>query len=83
MKVDFDTWQGQQLYEAELQALEEKRDFGLIEMLKPDFCMDGNMYCFTYPSIEGLPNDCVQGFGETASKAARDFRDNWYQRNAL
>ena len=82
MKVDFDTWQGQQLYEAELQALEEKRDFGLIEMLKPEFFQDGNMYCFTYPSREGLPNDCVQGFGETPSKAANNFRDNWYTRKA-
>lgn len=82
MKVDFDTWQGTQLYEAELQALEEKRDFELIAMLKPEFAKDGNMYCFTYPSVEGLPNDCVQGFGETAAKAAHNFRDNWYQRKA-
>ena len=62
--------------------LSETQETNLIALLKPEFAMDGNMYCFTYPSIKGLPNNCIQGFGETAHKASLDFIQNWYNEKA-
>lgn len=83
MKIDFDHYLGSQIADEEMAILIEKRETQLISMLKPEFHQDGNMYCFTYPSREGLPNDCVQGFGETPSKAACDFVNNFYNRKAI
>ena len=83
MKIDFDHYQGAQIADTEMQILNEKQSFQLIEMLKPEFNKDGDMYCFTYPNRDGLPNDCVQGFGETAAAAANDFNRNWYNRKAI
>jgi hypothetical protein len=82
MKIDFDHWQGSQIAEKEMAILNEKRNMQLIGILKPEFHMDGNMYCFTYPSVKDLPNDCIQGFGETAAKAAYDFNKNFYNQKA-
>lgn len=82
MKIDFNHWQGTQIADEEMAILNEKREMQLIGILKPEFHMDGNMYCFTYPSINGLPNDCIQGFGETAAKAAYDFNKNFYNQKA-
>ena len=82
MKIDFDHWQGEQIATSEMEILSEKKSLQLISMLNPEFSMDGNMYCFTYPGIEGLPNDCIQGFGETAIKAAEDFNRNFYNQKA-
>jgi len=82
MKVDFDHWQGSQIGDLEIEILNEQQAMQLISMLKPEFHMDGNMYCFSYPSRLGLPNDAIQGFGETAAKAALDFNTNFYHRKA-
>jgi hypothetical protein len=82
MKIDFDHRQGNQIANEEMAILVEQGSMQLIELLKPEFNMDGNMYCFTYPSVNGLPNDCIQGFGETAIEAARDFRNNFYNQKA-
>ena len=82
MKIDFDHWQGTQIADTEMQILNDKQDFQLVWMLKPHFSMDGNMYCFTYPDISGLPSDCIQGFGDTAAQAARNFNQNWHNKKA-
>jgi hypothetical protein len=82
MEINFDTWQGTQIYEEQMSILSEKRAMQLIEMLKPEFSMDGNVYCYTYPSLMSLPNDCIQGFGETAIAAANDFNKNFYTQKA-
>lgn len=82
MKIDFDHLQGSIIAETELSILNEKQNMQLIEILKPEFHQDGNMFCFTYPNRNGLPNDCVQGFGETPIKAAYDFNKNFYSRKA-
>ena len=52
----------------------DKADLQFIEALKPSFALDGNQYCFTYGE---LPNDCVQGFGDTPIKAMIDFVQNF------
>jgi len=83
MKIDFDHWQGSQIAEQQMSILNESQDMQLISMLKPEFSMDGDMYCFTYPNLKGIPNDCIQGFGETAVKAARDFNKNFYNQKAI
>ena len=83
MKIDFDHHQGSQIADTEMQILHEKQEFQLIQMLKPEFNKDGNMYCFTYPSRKGLPNDCIQGYGETPAQAANDFNRNWYSKKAV
>lgn len=82
MKIDFDHWQGSQIANEEMAILSTEQDMKIISMLKPEFNMDGNMYCYTYPSREGLPNDCIQGFGPTAIEAARDFNNNFHQQKA-
>ena len=83
MKIDFDHWQGVQIAETEMATLNTKQDLQLVAMLKPEFNKDGNMYCFTYPSRKGLPNDCIQGFGETPLKAAQDFNNNFFNEKAV
>lgn len=82
MNIDFDHWKGAEIGDVEMAILAEKEAMQLISILKPEFYMDGNMYCFTYPSVKGLPNDCIQGFGETAAKAAYDFNKNFYEQKA-
>ena len=82
MKIDLDHYQGAMIAQEELNILQEQSIVNLIALLKPEFHQDGNMYCFTYPSREGLPNDCIQGFGETAFKAACNFNENFYNQTA-
>lgn len=82
MKIDFDPWEGAEIADEEMAILNEQREMQLIGIIKPEFHMDGNMYCYTYPSVNGLPNDCIQGFGETAAKAAQDFNKNFYTQKA-
>lgn len=82
MKVDFDHYRGSEMADMQVSILMEQRDFQLIALLKPQFSKDGNMYCFTYPSTAGLPNDCIQGFGETAAQAARAFSFNFQNQKA-
>jgi len=78
MKVDFDHYRGTEIADMEVSSLIEQRDMQLISILKPEFNKDGNMFCFTYPSQNGLPNNCVQGFGKTPYLAACDFNKNFY-----
>ena len=82
MKIDFDHYRGHQLADDYQRIIDEQAEVQLISLLKPELDMDGNMFCFTYPSKEGLPNNCIQGFGETASEAVKDFNKNWYNRKA-
>lgn len=82
MKIDFDHWQGAEIAQIQRAILNEEQDFQLITLLKPEFSKDGNMYCFTYPSTAGLPNDCIQRFGETAAQAARAFSFNFHNQKA-
>lgn len=82
MKIDFDTHQGNVIADMEISILSEQQNINLIQMLKPEFSKDGDRFCFTYPSQMGLPNNCIQGFGETAAKAALDFSNNWYSEKA-
>ena len=82
MKVDFDHWQGVQIADTQMAILNTEQTLQLIALLKPEFNKDGNMYCYTYPSRDGLPNDCIQGFGKTALEAAQDFNNNFYNGDA-
>ena len=83
MKIDFDHWQGSKIADTQIAILNTEQDMQLVSMLKPEFNKDGDTYCYTYPSREGLPNDCIQGFGETALKAAQDFNNNFYNSKAV
>ena len=83
MKIDFDHWQGTQIADIQMAILQTEQDMQLVSMLKPEFTKDGNMYCYAYPSLKGLPNDCVLGFGETPLKAAQDFNNNFYNSKAV
>lgn len=78
MKIDFDHFQGAQLADIQNQILQEKSSFQLIEMLKPEFGKDGNMYCFTYPNNQALYPHYIQGFGKTPAEAANSFIRAWY-----
>lgn len=82
MKIDFDHNQGYQLAVTMQDILDSESQMQLVAMLRPQFTMEGNMYCFAYPNTDGLPNNCIQGFGDTAAEAARDFTNNFYSQKA-
>lgn len=80
MKIDFDHWQGAQLADEYRTQIRRQSELEIISALKPTFMLDGNMYCFTYGE---LPNDCIQGFGETPVSAMEDFVNNFYNQKAV
>lgn len=83
MKIDFDHWRGSQIADEIQNNLSLERTLMLISALKPEFNQDGNMYCYTYPNREGLPNDCIQGFGATPYEAMNAFANNFYTQKAV
>ncbi len=78
-KIDYDHWKGAQIGDIQTEIVNEQFELQIIAMLKPNLSLDGNQYCFTYGEV---PNDCIQGFGDTAIQAARDFKKNFYQEKA-
>ena len=79
MNIDFDHHQGAIIAQETITQIYERCYLQMIEMLKPSFALDGNMYCYTYGE---LPNDCVQGFGETPYAAMENFYKNFTQQKA-
>jgi hypothetical protein len=63
-----------------MDLVEAEKELQLIKYTNPKFSKDGNMYCFTFGEA---PNDCVQGFGETAEKAMHDYWMNWHNCKAV
>lgn len=80
MKIDFDHWKGAQIGDDIQINLAEHRKLQIIEALKPKLTKDGNQFCFLYGE---LPNDCVVGFGDTASAAMDDFCNNFWMEKAV
>lgn len=79
LKIDFDHWKGAEIGDSLMAAAQEAREQQLVANLKPDFSLDGNMYCFLYGT---LPNDCIVGYGETPAKAMANFYNNFMTEKA-
>lgn len=73
--IDFNHWKGMEIGCEVIANLQQQAELQIISALQPKFSKDGNMFCYLYGE---LPNDCVIGFGTTASEAMRDFCKNFH-----
>lgn len=58
------------------QAAQERSEFNLFAMLKPELKRDGNQWCVLYG--EDLQTG-IAGFGDSPHQAIMDFNSQWYK----
>ena len=80
MKIDFDHYLGNQIGDEIQNQQGLDRRLSIITALKPAFSKDGSRWRYLYGE---LPNDCIEGFGDTPVSAMEDFVNNFYNQKAV